>query len=641
MEITVQTGHTRPKRGTTLIADSFVSSSGEDVALLIQVTGSPADAKTLEKECKTVIKHALLETDGDAAQRLDGSLKELNGLFKGLTFSQSVEEVHAILGIIDKTGILHVSHAGRAEAYVVRGSGASQITEYTRGKPTPAFVHIASGVLEQRDVIILSTQRLLRTVTPAQLAQLAQRGEHLLDELITELESEKEQAAIGLFHVSGRGKASSGKPVKSAPSRRRRRKSGALSAVLASAADVTARVSDYVPSGIPGRIQELVSGFMSDLSDPKKKRRAHLLLLAGTVAAFLIVWAVVNLSTGSQSRASRAELEERLEEVSQLIRTAENRRLSGETDSANAILEQAEQRAKQVMDNESNLFRAQALDLLERIRTKREEINNIVRLSPRVVVSLATKNKDIDALGFIGLPDGEFIAYDRQDLYRVLLNSVEDADRLVEDELILDADDFPRYQTTVFQTTDNSIIELINGQPTSMKTADPAGWIKGTDIETYLRFLYVLSPENNQIYKYERLANRYTAPAEYNVNGDLEGSIDMAIDGNIFILKEGGEVMRLLRGEVKPFTIRHLPEEALKNATKLYKVFDGHLYFLDPSAGRVVVATPGGGAGEGSYVRQYILEGDQIGDLKDIYVDEEETKMYLIDDKRIHVVDLR
>ena len=40
-------------------------------------------------------------------------------------------------------------------------------------------------------------------------------------------------------------------------------------------------------------------------------------------------------------------------------------------------------------------------------------------------------------------------------------------------------------------------------------------------------------------------------------------------------------------------------------------------------------------------MRQYILEGDQIGDLRDIFVDEEETKMYLIDEKRIHVVDLR
>lgn len=644
MEITVQTGHSKPKRGTTLVSQSFVSSSGEDVALLLQVDGSPAEAKTLEKECSTVVKHALLETDGDAAQRLDGALKELNGLFKGLTFSQSVQEVHAIVGIVDKSGVLHVSHAGRAEAYVVRGGGASQITEYTRGKPTPAFVHIASGALEPRDVIIFSTQRLLRTVTPAQLAQLAQREEHLLDELVVELEAEKEQAAIGILLVSGKGKTTSAKPLATGGATRRKRRGSSgigLSTLLSSAADVTARVSDYVPSGLPGRIREFFGGFVSDLRNPQRKRRAHLLLLAGTVAAFLVVWAAVNLSTSSQSRQSKAELETRLEEVDQLIRTAENRRLSGELDSANTILEQAEQRAKQVMDNESNMFRAEALDLLERIRTKREEINNIVRISPRTVVSLATKNDDVDAQGFIGLPDGEFVAYDRQDLYRVLLNNVEDPERLVEDELILDADDFPRYQTMVFQMTDNSIVEMINNQATSMKTDDAAGWIKGADLETYLRFLYILSPENNQIYKYERLANRYTSPTEYNVNGDLEGALDMAIDGNVYIVKEGGEIMKLLRGEVQPFTIRHLPEGALHNVSRVYKVFDGHLYFLDAENGRVVVATDGGGTGEGSYVQQYILEGDNIGELKDLYVDEEETKLYVIDDKRIHVIDLR
>lgn len=642
MEITVQTGHTKPKRGTTLISEKFVSSSGEDAAMLLQIDGSPNEAKTLEKECVTVLKHALLETEGDAATRLDGTLKELNGLLKGLSFSQSVQEVHAIVGIVDKSGVLHVSHAGRAEAYVVRAGAASQITEYSRGKPTLAFVHIASGALEQRDVIILSTQRLLRTVTPAQLGQLASRDEHLLDELVVELESEKEQAAIGVLHVSGKGKAS-GKPVKAAAGSRRRRKKGgnALSAVLSSASGVTSRVSDYVPSGIPGRISEFFSGFLSDLKNPKRKRRAHLLLLAGVLAAFLIVWATVNIGTSSQKRQSRAELETRLEEVNELIRTAENRRLSGEMDSANAILEQAEQRAKQVMDNESNLFRAESLDLLERIRTKREEINNIVRLAPRMVANLSTKNKDVDAQGIIGLPDGEFMAYDRQDLYRVLLNTVEDPDRLVDDELILDGDDFPRYQTLVFQMTDNSIVELVNGQATSMKTEDTAGWIKGKDLETYLRFLYVLSPENNQIYKYERLANRYTAPAEYNVNGDLEGAIDMTIDGNIYILKEGGELMKLHRGEVKPFTIRHLPDDALTDATVVYKVFDGHLYFLDPKHARVLVATDGGGSGEGSYVKQYILESDQVGDLRNIYVDEEETKLYAIDEKRIHVIDLR
>ena len=647
MEITVQSGHTSPKRGTTLVSKSFTSEKGEDVVLLLQMNGLPSETKAFESECISVIKHALLETEGEASARLDGALKELNGLLKGLTFSQSIDDVHALLGIVDTAGVLHVSHAGRSEAYVVRGGGASQITEYTKGKPTPAFVHIASGGLEPRDTIIFSTQRLLRTVTPAQLAQLAQRGDQLLDELVVELEAEKEQATLGILQVSGRGKPAGEKiatRLKPARGRKKRRSSsGALSSVLASAADVTSRVSDYVPSGIPGRVSETVSGLVSDLKNPKRKRRAHFLLLAGTLATFLVIWAVVNLGTSSQMRQSRAELEERLNEVDQLIRTADNRRLSGEMDSANAILEQAEQRAKQVMDNENNLFRAEALDLLDRIRVKREEINNIVRLTsyPNQPVNLSIKNPDIEALGFIAQGDGEFTVYDRQNLYRVLANTVEDPQLLSDDELILSGDDFPRYQTTVFQTTDNSIIEFINGQPTSMKTDDPAGWIKATDMETYLRYLYMLSPENNQIYKYERLSNRYSGPSEYNVNGDLSGALDMTIDGNVYLIKKGGVLLKLLRGETQSFTIRHLPDGALSEVTKIFKVFDGNLYLLDPKNAKVIVATDGGGSAEGAYVKQYILQGDTIGELRDIYVDDEETRMYLLDEERIHIIDLR
>jgi hypothetical protein len=173
-----------------------------------------------------------------------------------------------------------------------------------------------------------------------------------------------------------------------------------------------------------------------------------------------------------------------------------------------------------------------------------------------------------------------------------------------------------------------------------MKTDDPSGWIIGKDIETYLRYLYVLSPDNNQIYKYERLSNRYTAPSEYNVNGDISGALDMAIDGNVYILKEGGEIVRLFRGEARPFTIRYAPDDVLANSTKLFKVADANFYFLDPVAARVVVATDGGSTGEASYSRQYILEGDQIGTLQDLYVDPDESQLYVLDDKRMYVIDL-
>jgi hypothetical protein len=159
-------------------------------------------------------------------------------------------------------------------------------------------------------------------------------------------------------------------------------------------------------------------------------------------------------------------------------------------------------------------------------------------------------------------------------------------------------------------------------------------------MKTYLRYLYVLVPDRKQILKYERLSNRYAAPVEYNVNGDLTGGIDMAIDNSLYILKEGGTVLKLLRGETQPFTVRHAPDGVLKDVTKLFKSPDGNFYFLDPVKNRVIVATDGGAAGESSYVRQYILEGEQLGTLQDLYVDPEQSHLYVLDEKRVYVVDL-
>jgi len=651
MGIHVQTGHTKSAAGLSLISHSFKSAQKEPVILLLQVHASSQEAKTLEKECETVIKNSLLETEGDAGERLDGTLKEFNGLLKGFLVAKTIDDVHAIIAILGRDETLHVSHAGRAEGYIIRGGQASQITEYTKGKPTPGFVHIASGSLEPRDTVVFSTQRLLRHVTPAQLAKHAQRGDQFIDELEIELEAEKERAAFGVLRVEAkRGKTAERSLPLPLPKRSNRRRGGgekrkALKGVLAatsSAVSVFSRAgSSLASSRWTQQVRSVPGMLLADLKHPKRKKRAHLFIVAGAVAIFLVIWAAANLSTSTQRSQTWGELKELVAQIDGEIRTAENRYLTGDVDAANAILERAQGRAMQVMDNESGMFRMEALDLLDRIRLKGEEINNIVRLSPRVVVNIAAKNPNVAAQGVLGIGDGELIVYDRQDLYRILLNSIDEPDRLSDEELIVDASNFERMQTLLFQMTDNSIVEIISGQPTSMKTEDEAGWIMGNALQTYLRFLYVLSPENNQIYKYERLSNRYAAPAEYNVNGDLEGAIDIAIDGNIYVLKEEGKIVRLFRGEVRSFVIRHLPENALTNVSKIFKVEeDGNFYILDPVGSRVIVATDGGPTGESAYVRQYMLEGDQVGELKDLHVDSEELLLTVIDEKRVYAIDL-
>ncbi len=665
MRIHVSTGHSKALEGTYLMPILLGEEKGERVVLLLHTQGKDGGSGSLKEECESVLTHSVLEAEGNAYDRLESALKELNGLLKGFQLSDAISEIHAIVGLLETDGNFHLSHVGRAEAYLVRNGAATQITEYARGKQPVAFLHIVSGPLEPGDSVILSTQRLLRTVTPAQLAQTTLRSGSVLNQLVADLDSEKETACLAHIAVaadavklSPPSRASARTPIsrnRSGPARYQRGgpRTGGIVGRL-SAVSLPALVSLHrALHGAIVRLRESgsVSRFLSDLSDPHRKRRAHLLLLAGVVILFLVLWMFVQLSLSTQKSQTKGELAALIEQIESDIKLADNRELAGEAESANVFLKRAEDRARQIMGNESGLFRSDALNLLDRIRSKREEMNNIIRIPPRVAANLSSEKADVVAQGLIGISDGEFFVYDRQDVYRVLLNSVDKPSRLNTEELIVDGAPFLRFQSQVFLTTGNSLIEFVNGQATIMKTEDPGGWMTGADIETYLKYLYILSPEQKQIYKYEHLSGRFGPAAEYNVNGDLTGAIDMTITGPVYVLREiagqsigasGRTVTKLLRGEKQNFVIRNLPAGALDGTTKIFKSSaNGNFYFLDPVGKRVIVATSDDDLGDALYLRQYILEGEQVGKLQSFYVDPEDTRLYVLDEKRLYVIELK
>lgn len=646
MDLIVRTGQTRAHSGSLIVPHALESAGGERIVFLLEAHGDAESARAMEHSCLETIHSALVSTEGEAATRLDGALKELNGLLKGLLVGARLHDVHLLLAICEEDGTLHVSHAGRSEGYLVRKGSASQVTEYTGGKPTPAFVHIASGNLEPRDVVVLSTQRLLRTLTPAQLGKVAAKGgQTALTALTATLEGEGEGAALALIEIDTRG-SDDDEEVPAARSARRGK------AVVGRGAEVAGAAAAWFKETTSGlslpkvdvhsrvrRLRGMFDQLLADLSHPTRKKRAHLLLLAGALAALVAIWAVVHLFTLSALSKTEGDLQQLVTQINESIKTAENRRLIGKIDDANDILEQAEERANQIIVNKSGLYRAEALNLLQTIQSKREELNNIIRIpSPRVAANVAAKNGSVSLNGLVGVDDGEFFAYDTQDVYRVLLNSVDNPSPLGTGGSIVDAVAFPRYDAVAFMTTDNSVVELVAGEATTMKTEDPNGWVSGEDIKSYQRNLYILSSTNRKIEKYERLTNRYAAPVQYNVNGDLTDAIDMAIDGNIYVLKRGGTVLKYYRGEVQPFKILRLPKDAMLDVTKVAK--QGNFYFLDPVGKRVLVTTDGGANGESLYVKQYVLEGEQVGTLKDLYVDPEDSHLYVMDDQRIYIIDL-
>lgn len=656
MELIIATGTTKSNASVSLVPLHAEGAKGEHVLLLLQIHAHPRDAKTLEDESSSIIRHALLESDGEPWHRLDGVLKELNGLFKGFLASGTITDIHAVIGFADREGSIHLSHAGRGEAYLVRHGGASQVTEYSKGKSVPMFVHIASGELEPGDTVILATQRLLRIVTPVQLAQQAQRHTQVLQDLVPQLEAEREMAVLAYVHVPDvqplHATTEEREGAKVLPRRNRRGPSSLPSSIISGAMNAARSTGRFAASlfqrarssksgsAMFGSWQKRFASFSADLRHPERKKKAHLLILAGAIAVFIVFWLLFQFTSLSQQSKSRAQLQEIMKQVEDSLKAAESKRLLGDMDVANAILARAEDQTKQVMTSDSGLFRSEALNLLDKVRAKQEELNNVIRVSPRPVVNVATKNPSVEIDGIIGVADGEFLAYDRQNTYHILLSSVEEGRPLSEGDSIIRGTYFDRLKSSVFLTSGNGLLEYQGGQTTVMKTEDTTGWPAGRDIETYLRFLYVLSADG-KIYKYERVSNRFGPSVQYNVNGDLTNAIDMTIDQSVYVLKEDGIVVKLFRGENQPFDLHGAPKDVLKGSTRVLKAPAGHLYFLDPTKKRIIVVADNTPNGDISYVRQYVLEGEQVGTPQDFYVDPDEAHLYVMDGQRLHVIDLR
>ncbi len=664
MKLDVRTSHTKVGEASLLPAILLGEQGGDRVFFLLQSEGGKEDA--FREECVNILTHAILEGEGDGYTRLESALKELNGLLKGFFLSSGIQDVHAVVAVLEASGTLHLSHTGRAEAYMVRAGTTVQITEYYRGKPPTAFMHIVTGDLEPQDDCILSTQRLLRIFTPAQLTTVVhQYGLTSLTQIVSQLNDEQESASLLHLHVTGTKDVA----LPSSPSARRVAKTSSSARLMSTLQKQTSRLrpSLSLPSfsfgknthslfSSLGSVREKCTQFVSDLYHPERKRRAHLFLLAGSVGVFVLLWMVVQLSLFSQRTQTREQLKQLVEQINSDISTAESRELAGDTDSANAILERAEERAKQVMGNESGLFRTEALDILDRIHSKREDMNRIIRLSaPRVMASLSGKDANVSARGFVGGGNGSFSVFSEKDLYTVSLNTVSDPKRVTKEESILHATDFTRTQSKVFLTNASSVLEVSNANSASpviesFKTEDPAGWVIGSDMESYLRYLYILSPEKKQIYKYEHLSGRYGPASEYNVSGDLTGALDMTIAGPVYVLKDTSsvtgkagdrDVVKLLRGEKQTFSIRNMPPQALLNTTKIVKGQNGNFYFLDPKGKRIIVTTNDGDIGDSLYLKQYVFDAEQVGTLQDLSVDPDGSRLYVLDEKKIYVIDLQ
>ncbi|MBI5411625.1 hypothetical protein HZA43_00430 [Candidatus Peregrinibacteria bacterium] len=574
--------------------------------------GRAAGQKIIE-----VIEDVFFEDDDKASdnvyERFEGTLKEINLVLKQVQDKKGLGKtlrVNAILAVLSGNH-LYLTQSQKAEAYLIRGGKCSLISDtFEPNKNGDIFTTIASGDLRDNDKIIFSTQRLLRFFTNSQLIQTFTSGITEALDTVKEAVLNDKEASIGVSCVHTK------------------------IPYLSEAVSKGPRENPLLQK-VKGWATIAIDFIMAKLGRKKTSFNQNTILVILVAVILLLVISVSLLMDSSRNRALREEYRLKIEALNQDLYTASAKGYTNDKESANAILDKVDRDARTILD--TNYFRPEALALLDKVQENRDSINNTKRVKGTVpLVDLSEKKADAAALGFMNLDD-HFYAFEYNTLFETILSKVLDPKIIDEKEIATAGTAFPDGGMLLFLTQSGRVIEYVSGRFSYAGTEDPS-WQAGTDLIAYGKNIYILSPAKNQIYKYTRLRSRFSAANEYNKDADLKDALSLAADGNIYVLKQGGQIVKLFKGSKQNFSINDMGSDISK-ATQIFTAAEmNNIYFLDPTNKRVVLVRkdPNGGA---TYKGQILLE-DVVGTPRRIYVDSAEQKLYLLTDSKIYALDL-
>jgi len=168
--------------------------------------------------------------------------------------------------------------------------------------------------------------------------------------------------------------------------------------------------------------------------------------------------------------------------------------------------------------------------------------------------------------------------------------------------------------------------------PTTVELTDQA---KVEYFTIYNRRLYLLDPNNNQLYKHEPTTDGFAkGTAWLKTTLSINKAVSFAIDGNVYILQNNGQILKFLKGQKQDFNPAVL-ETPLNKPTKIKTEIDSdYLYILDPANKRLVVLDK-----EGKLKGQYTSE--QFTNLKDFIIKEADNKIYLLNNSQVIEIPIR
>lgn len=645
MTFAVHTFEINPSGGNLGFSFHEDISEGQALYFLGKFADDTTDAKMVAETIFGAVVESFSRSQiSDPYDRFEDALKSAN--LEAQKLKKNMPSTPEIVMAFFDFNTLYLSQSGESEAYLVRGTSVSQITESAEDMDL-LFSNILNGQVALNDTILLSSSRILRFLTTNQLVDMFGRTDfsdavslfrHELttasdeDILVTAIGVGRQDSSNGAGFLSkmvSKGKAA----VASAP---KAKKSPPKAAKADPQPDVEAvEAADFEPEQFEDE------AFAPPAKEPLKvkhivnavkgfKPQKNLVMIAGAVFGVLVLVLGIRFVTGYES-ADTQQLREEISIAREAITQADTYLLQGERQLASDALLKAEESVQVVLNSKSKNFRSDAQFLLADIQNKKLQVENAKKVTPQLIADLGVKNDNLEAAGLLELR-GSLYVHDLGSVYKTVRNIVEKGLPISEKETILAGGSRTDQNTLLFLTDNPRIVEYREGLITPMGTEDET-WKRGIDLKTYGRYAYILDPAENQIWKYERRRSNYSSGGAYNQGADLSRGVSMSIDGSIYVLSDDGTIQKLFRGTKTDFSFRDLPSVPFSGKNlKMFTSMDlDFIYVLDPDNARVLVFTKGDRFA--TYKKQILFD---LPDARDFIVDESGQKVSVLTTDKIY-----
>lgn len=627
----------------------------------------------------------------EIVEKIISSLKEKYN--QGLSFEDALNAVNETLaGIVQKgetdwIGKLHssliffegkiitLSSTGKAKALLLRGNDLIDISEgVASSTPSPlkTFTNIVSGSLEDEDKLILSTSSFFEFVSLDTTKRIFL--DLPLDLACSKLKNTLTNAPLGLVVLEAK-KVREFKEIKPQirypsleieadkqaflPKESLIKLAGVGGKLVKGGAQATSQIfrkaKGIIEKGKPSlhRVKsgsffnikwEELKKFFRDM--PRNYRRlpraSRIYFIAALVLIVLFCGSVAIISYRKKEDARLAQFEEWLSSAQDKEKQASDALIYKDEEKAKALLVEAKDLLDKILKEKRipKEQRQEAESLSSKIQEGLDKTEHIVRVQPEELANFQNVEPQISPKNLVGIKD-EVYSFNQET--NAIFSLDKEAKQLVTlpvtsqdiGHLVL-AETIPDKNKIIFYTDRPAIAELNLKENKLIKVetefAHEDQNVK--DLACYLDKIYLLDVAHNQIYKHSRTISGYSkGQAWLNKEINLENAQSLAIDGDIWVLTSDGQVLKFFAGDLQEFSLGQLAEP-LDCPTEIKTSLEmENLYIVDPKNKRVVVFDK-----NGKLVNQYV--SDSFDDLKDIYVNEKEGKMYLLCNKRIFGIEL-